>query len=133
MWHGLFVLHLGKLQTSTQLQQCSVTVEWAELAFLRATKAVGYQQNTAKPLFIPADDSQTPGDDHPAPDLLLLFDMHLQYHQRDLDSCLRDSMSSAFHAMGFVDKAKFLAHDESLSGPTVDLLFRASKLVRTVF
>ena len=35
VWHGLFALHLGKLQSNTQLQQCSLTAEWVESAFSR--------------------------------------------------------------------------------------------------
>ena len=141
VWHGCFAIHLGKLQSNTQMQQCSLTAEWVESAFSRAflkecravaTKAAGYNQSTAKHLFIPAGDSRNPGDDHPAPDLLLL-DKQVQYLQGDLDSCLRDSMASAFHAMGFVDEAEVLAKAKSLSRPTVNLISLASQLVRTVF
>jgi hypothetical protein len=140
IWHGLFATHFGANETKTTMQQCSLTTDWVESAFTLAfrmeckaiaTKA-GSKRNAAKHLFIPSGASRDVGDDDPPSDQVLTgFKVH--YLQGDLDSCLRDSMASALHGMGFTEEATLLAREESMSGRTVVLFERAVQVVRQLF
>jgi hypothetical protein len=140
IWHGLFATHFGANETKTTMQQCSLTTDWVEsafsLAFRReckeiATKA-GSKRNAGKHLFIPSGASRNLGDDDP-PSEELLTGVRVQYLQGELDSCLRDSMASAIHGMGFTEEAQELAREESMSGRTVVLFERAVQVVRKLF
>jgi hypothetical protein len=140
IWHGLFAVDLGDSKSNTTLQQCSLTQEWVEAAFSRtfrrqcqaiATNAATTKRNENKYLYIPAGDSRNTDDDPPPPDELT--EVGVRYQQGTGDSCLRHSMASAFHAMGFTEEAKSLALEESISGSTVGLAERASQFLRKVF
>lgn len=140
IWHGLFAVDVGVSESNTTLQECSLTKDWVEtafsLAFRReckniATKATT-KRNANKYLFIPAGDSRNGEDDLPPTDELLT-DVRVHYQQGKLDSCLRHSMSSAIHTMGFIEEAKDLALEESISGSTVGLVERAAQFVRKRF
>ena len=72
------------------------------------------------------------GDDEPPTDELM-DEVRLHYLQGDLDSCLRDSMASAVHDMGFTEEANEVACEDSMSGRTVVLFERAVQVVRKVF
>jgi hypothetical protein len=86
-----------------------------------------------KYLYIPAGDARPADDDDPPPSDELLPAVSVHYQQGVFDSCLRHSMASAFHAMGFVQEAKTLALEDGLSGCTVALVERAVQFVRKLF
>ena len=140
IWHGLFAIDLGVTHSTKTLQECSLTQEWVESAFSSAFRDeckdiatnLATNRNKNKYLYIPAGDPRSPDDDPPPADELLT-DVTVHYQQGQLDSCLLDSMCSAFHAMGFIAEAKQLALDESIAGCTVDLLHHATQRVRVVF
>jgi hypothetical protein len=113
IWHGLFTLNVGVSNSSTTLQECSLTQEWVisalfSPAFRRECRDIATgrnsKQNPNKYLCIPAGDSH-PNDD--PEELVMEVSIHYQ-HIRGCPplSCLRHSMSSAFHAMAFAEEAK---------------------------
>lgn len=128
IWHGLFAVNVGVSNACTTLQECSLTQDWVESAFSSAFRreckdiAAGRnsKRNPNKYLYIPAGDART--DEDPAPSEELRTDVSVHYQQGGLHSCLRHSMSSAFHAMGFAEEAKDLALEDSITGNTVVLL-----------
>jgi hypothetical protein len=124
---------------STTLQECSLTEDWVETAFSVAFRkeckdiaAGDSMRNKNKYLYIPAGDAR-PVDDDPPPSEELLSAVSVQYQQGVFDSCLRHSMASAFHAMGFTREAMTLALEDSISGCTVALVERATQFVRKLF
>jgi hypothetical protein len=137
IWHGLFAVTIGSAAT---LQECSLTDDWVESAFssafLRECQAIvtapTAKRNETKYLYIPAGDAREPSDDEP-PTEELLTDVGVQYQQGLGNTCLRHSMSSAFHAMGFTENAMQLALETRISGVNVSLVERAAYFVRKQF
>jgi hypothetical protein len=140
IWHGLFVVSLGEAKGNVVLQECSLTKDWVEeefpLAFRKECKNIasqlGTERNVKKFLYIPAGDSRETDHDLPPSDQLVTA-VRVEYQQGEFDSCLRDSMSSAFHAMGFTAEAKELSLEDSLSGNSVQLVGDAVQFVRKLF
>jgi hypothetical protein len=140
IWHGLFAVKVGVSQSNTTLQECSLTQEWVEsafsVAFLNECRSIANsgttRRNAKKYLYIPAGDSRNVDDD-PPPNDELLAGVGVHFQQGDLDSCLRHSMASALHTMGFAEEAKALALESSISGSTVLLVERAAQCVRKLF
>ena len=140
IWHGLFVVDMGEAKANSTQQECSLTTEWVEsaftLAFRKECKSMSapstIRRNEKKFLYIPAGDARTNNEDRPVSHQLLT-EVRVKYQQGSLDSCLRHSMSSAIHAMGFIEEAKLLAREDGLSGSTVGLLAEAAQFVRKVF
>ncbi len=140
IWHGLFAVKVGVSQSNTTLQECSLTQEWVEsaftVAFLNECRTIATsgttRRNAKKYLYIPAGDSRNVDDD-PPPNDELMAGVGVHYQQGDLDSCLRHSMASALHTMGFAEEAKALALEKSISGSTVLLVERAAQCVRKLF
>jgi hypothetical protein len=90
------------------------------------------KRNPNSYLFIPVGDVHD-ADDDPPPSTELLPHVAVRYLQGNEDSCLRHSMVSALHSMGFVSEAKVLAADVTLLGCTVELVQRATNVIRKVF
>jgi hypothetical protein len=140
IWHGLFVVDMGEAKATSTQQECSLTTDWVEsaftLAFRKECKSMSapstIRRNEKKFLYIPAGDARTNNEDRPVSHQLLT-EVRVEYQQGSLDSCLRHSMSSAIHAMGFIEEAKLLAREDGLSGSTVGLLAEAAQFVRKVF
>jgi hypothetical protein len=140
IWHGLFAIDMGVSASKMKLQECSLMSDWVESAFTgafrRACKDIATTgasvRNKKKFLYIPAGDSRNAEDDPPPMDELLQ-EVTVEYQQGELDSCLRHSLSSALHSMGFVNEAKELALEDSISGSTVGLVAHAVQFVNKLF
>ena len=140
VWHGLFAVASGVATGHTALQECSLTKDWVEKQFTKAfriqCKSIAVADTTNrqynKYLYIPAGDSLSSMDDV-LPSNQLLTGVHVLYQQGLLDTCLRHSMSSAMHAMGFTKEAKTLALEDSLTGVTIDLTAHAATCFRKIF
>jgi hypothetical protein len=140
IWHGLFAVAMGVAKPAATLQECSLTDDWVKSAFssafLRECKAIvtgpTTKRNETKYLYIPAGDARDPDADEP-PSEELLTEVSVKYQQGLGNTCLRHSMSSAFHAMGFTENAMKLALETSISGVNVTLVDRAALFVRKQF
>ena len=140
IWHGLFAICLGVSKTNTTLQECSLTQEWVatvfSVGFRRECEVIAeratHKRNDSRYLYIPSGDVRNTSDDLP-PLCELLSEVSVHYQQGDLDTCLRHSMSSAFHAMGFTKQAQDLAVEVALSGDLVGLLESTLQCVNKLF
>jgi hypothetical protein len=142
VWHGVHAVSLGHDKSSMVLQECGLLKEWVEEefspAFLSECKHIavgGHGEGKRNPksfLFIPAGDAHDTDED-PPPTTELVPHVPVRYLQGNEDSCLRHSMASALDSMGFVREAGLVASNESLVGCTVELVERATVVVRKVF
>jgi hypothetical protein len=140
VWHGTYAVRSSSGGSRTVLQECGLLTEWVESEFSPPFRdeckdiAAGNsgKRNPKAYLFVPAGEVHDTKADPPPPSELLPH-ATVEYLQGNEDSCLRQSMASALHAMGFGDEAKVVASDATMLGCTVDLVPRAAAVVKKVF